>query len=288
MRYLNRLVWAAVIVGLSASSGFAQQGTITSGGGSSLGSLTGTGGLAGGLGSGGGGVGGGGGAGGGGAGGGSLGGSQLGGTALQTMQPAPQLGPPTGQNTGSLDSSNFLSGYYANPYYQGLITAQTNQGPGGFGSPLSGTGSLGGSGGARGTYRSAAGATSTTGARTTGAGGRTGGLGGGLGASATSNYGVMVPLPVQISYTAVKDFDAPPLTTPQLQADLTGMVARSLGTIANPAGVQVFTTPGNNVIIRGNVQNAREARLVEGMVRLTPGVGGIRNELTFPVAIPQP
>ncbi|MCE9565655.1 MAG: BON domain-containing protein [Planctomycetes bacterium] len=284
MRYLNRLLWATVIVGLSASSGFAQQGSITSGGGSSLGSLTGTGGLAGGL-------GGGGGAGGGGAGGGGVG--ALGGTALQTMQPAPQLGPPTGQNNSSLDSSNFLAGYYANPYYQGLISAQTNQGPGGFGSPLSGTGSLGGTGGARGTAGTtarASGGLATT-ARTTGAGagGRAGGLGGGLGGGATNNnYGVMVPLPVPISYAAVADFNAPSVAAPQLQGDLSGMITRSLGTISNPAAVKVTIAPGNSVILRGNVANEREARLVEGMVRLTPGVGYIQNELTFPVAIPRP
>jgi len=282
VHYLNRLMCATVFVGLTASSGFAQQGSVTTGGGNSLGSLTGTGGLAGGLGGGGGG------GGGGGAGGGA---NSLGGTALQTMQPAPQLGPPTGQNNSSLDTSNFLSGYYANPYYQGLITAQTNQGPGGFGSPLSGTGSLGGTGGARGTSRPAGGGATT--ARTTGAtgglaGGRTGGAGGGLGMAANNSYGVVIPLPVQITYAAVADFNSPPVVAPQLQSDLSGMINRSLGAIANPAGVQVVLGAGNNVLLRGTVQNAREARLVEGMVRLTPGVGFIKNELSFPVAVPQP
>src|SRR4051812_1864639 len=70
MRYLNRLALLAVVLGLSASSAFAHQGSSISGlGGTSLGSLSGTGGLAGGTG-GGGGQGG----------GGSLGGSQLGGS----------------------------------------------------------------------------------------------------------------------------------------------------------------------------------------------------------------
>lgn len=276
MRYLNRLAIAAMVLGLSASSVFAQQGSILGGqGGTSLGSLSGTGGLAGGP--GGGALGG----GGGGAGGGQGGGS-LGGTPLQTAQPAPVLGPPTGQNSSSLDASNFLSGYYANPYFQGQGSAQTSQAPGGFGNPLFSGGSLGGTGSARlnnrGGTTGAAGRTGVGG--TTGLGGRQGGLGGGL---ANNNYGVMVPLPVQITYAAVADFPAPPVTTPQLQADLTGMVARSVGQIANPAGVKVFTAEGNTVILRGTVANDREARLVEGMVRLTPGVGYIKNELTFPV-----
>jgi hypothetical protein len=274
MRYLNRLAIAAVVLGLSASSVFAQQGSVTSGlGGTSLGSLTGTGGLAGG---GGGALGG----GGGGAGGGQ-GGNSLGGTPLQTMQPAPVLGPPTGQNSSSLDASNIFAGYYANPYYQGQITAQTSQGPGGFGNPLYSGGSLGGTGSARLNTR---GGTTGTAGRTAGLGG-TGGLGGrtgGLGGVGANNYGVMVPLPVQITYAAVADFPTQPVATPVLQADLTGMIARSVGQLANPAGVQVFTTDNNTVILRGTVQNAREARLVEGMVRLTPGVGFIKNELTFP------
>ena len=33
------------------------------------------------------------------------------------------------------------------------------------------------------------------------------------------------------------------------------------------------------VVLTGQVENARERRLVEGMVRLTPGVLEVRNEL---------
>jgi len=206
------------------------------------------------------------------------------------MQPAPQLGPPTGQNNSSLDSSNFLSGYYANPYYQGLISAQTNQGPGGFGSPLSGTGSLGGTGGARGTAGSTARATGAAGRTgTTGAAGRqTGGLGGGGLGAAANTYGVVVPLPVQITYAAIPDFGSTPVAAPQLQSDLSAMITRSIGSISNPAAVKVTIGSQNTVTLRGDVASDREARLVEGMVRLTPGVGYIKNELTFPVAIPRP
>lgn len=277
MRYPTRLVLAAAAVLASASAATAQQGTVTTGGGGSLGSLSGTGGLAGGLG---------GGTGGGTGGGGSLGGSDLGGTQLQTMQPAPQLAPPSGQNTSSLDSTNFLSGYYANPYYQGLITSQVNQAPGGFGQVLLGTGGTG----ARGTNRTnlaATGglATTTRAGATGGLGGRTGGA---LGGSAANTYGVMVPMPVQLTYAAVADFSAPAVAAPQLQSDLSAMVQRSLGTLSNPAGVQVLTTADNNVVLRGTVRDAREARLVEGMVRLTPGVAYIKNELTFPAPVPAP
>ena len=45
-----------------------------------------------------------------------------------------------------------------------------------------------------------------------------------------------------------------------------------------PDQVQVVID-GPWVVLRGSVANDREARVVEGMVRLTPGVRGIRNEL---------
>lgn len=286
MRYLNRLAWAAVVVGVSAAPGLAQQGSVT-GGGQTTGSLSGTGGLAGG--------------GTGGLGGGGLGGGQGGGAGagagqqLQTMQAAPPITAPTGTTGGGvLDASNFLAGYYANPYYQGIL-ANAQAAPGGFGQPFSGTsgissGATGTGGGVRanptgvrtGTtsnIRTTTGATGLGGART--GGGGIGGVGG------NSSYGVVVPLQAQITFPTIPRFSAPPVAAPQLQADLTGMLARAPGALANPAGVQVVAD-GSNVILRGTVRDAEEARLVEGMIRLTPGVRAIQNELTFPAAPPLP
>jgi osmotically-inducible protein OsmY len=86
---------------------------------------------------------------------------------------------------------------------------------------------------------------------------------------------------VDLAYAAVPRFQAPAIAAPQLQADLSGMLARSTGAIANPAGVQVFTA-GGTVTLRGTVRDVEEARLVEGMVRMTPGVQAVQNELQFP------
>src|SRR5262249_57986395 len=92
--------------------------------------------------------------------------------------------------------------------------------------------------------------------------------------------GVIVPLPGQIAYSAQVRFDAPPAAPAAIFTDLRGTLDRS-NMIANPAGVQVLVE-GNNVTLRGAVKDEDEARMIVGMVRLTPGVREIRNELTFP------
>lgn len=285
MRTLRRLVLAASFVGLTASAGFAQQGQITTGGGQTTGSIGGTGGLAGGGQAG------------------QLGGSSLGGISLQTMQTAPTISAPTATTGGSGSADPIFGGYYANPYYQGML-ANATASPGGFGTALGGNSVSGSTGGASGggvgmrttntaarTGASAYGTTGTAGRTgttatagrtgTTGAAGALGGRGGVNNLSA-NQAAVVVPLTVQITYPAVPQFQTPRMAAPQVQTDVSGMIARSA--LSNPAGVQATVDAANTVTLRGNVADAAEARLVEGMVRLTPGVVGIRNELTFPVA----
>lgn len=278
MRYLKQLVYSialSAIIGFTAEPVAAQQGQITTGGGVTTGSFGGTGGLAGGT--GGGGLGG----GGGGLGG---GGGMAGGLSAMTLtglEQPPQITAPgtTGASSTVIDASNFLANYYGNPLYQGILAnAKSGVGPGGFGSPLFGTGT-GGGGGQLGF------AGGTTGARTTtGLGGRTGGRTGalgGFGGTGAGQNGIVVQLPVQISYPAVARFSAPPVPATQLQADISGKISRATGLLSNPAGVQVLTQ-GNVVILRGAVKDEDEARLLVNVVRLTPGVAGIQNELTFP------
>jgi hypothetical protein len=310
MRYFKRLVWAAGVagvIGFSAAPALAQGGGLGGGGGG----LGGGGGGLGGGGLGGGGLGGGGLGGGGlgggglgggggglgGGGGGGLGGGSLTGTTLQGMQAAPQITAPGstgGGGNSAISSSNFLASYYGNPYYQGILSnAQSGAGPGGFGAPL--FGANGGAGGGQLGYAGGA-AGGAGGARTaTGIGGR-GGLGGGGYGMGSNNQGVVVQLPVQISYPAISRIPAPPVAAPQLQTDLSGAINRASGLLSNPADVQVTTEnvadpnspdPKNPrtitvVTLRGKVKDVEEARLVEGLVRLTPGVGGLRSELTFP------
>jgi hypothetical protein len=257
MRELRKLAWTAVFAAVAAAPAAAQQGSVISGGGGqSFGSLSGAGGLTGGgAGQLGGGGGGGGGGGTGGSSSGGLGGSALQSSALQTLTAPPKLSPPTGSASSSLNKTNFLAGYYANPYYQGTISAGTNGTPGGFGiaSGTTGTGSV-----------------------------NRGGLGagaGGRGQSSSNQSGILIALPVQINYSAKMMFATPPVAAGKLQSEIRGLI-NNTSEIANPKNVQIITDADNNVTIRGTVKDGDEARLIEGLVRLTPGVGGITNELT--------
>jgi hypothetical protein len=115
-----------------------------------------------------------------------------------------------------------------------------------------------------------------------GAGGR-----GGLGGMGTSNAAQVVPMSRQINYTATLQLPRQPVAAvaPRMQADLRAMIDRST-MIANPQGVQVVTN-GSVVLLRGTARDEDEARLIEGMVRLTPGVRDVRNEIKFPEPPPQ-
>jgi hypothetical protein len=278
MRYLKRLAWAAVVIGVTAATGSAQQGSVITSGGQTVGGNLNTNNLGGITGNQGGGGLGGGGQGGGGQGG--LGGSQLQGTQLQGMEAAPDISAPTGTTGGTgAASSNIFGAYYANPYFSGTwANSKSGAAPGGFGAAMyPSTGGTGGTGGRGG-----------LGSQRGGQGGL-GGLGGQAGRQngTNNNYGTIVPMPVQIAYAAVPgpEFRIAPMAAPQVQADVSGMFSRAVTTVPGAANVQVITN-GNEVTLRGIVRDVEEARLIEGMTRLTPGVGRINNELTFPISRP--
>jgi hypothetical protein len=107
-----------------------------------------------------------------------------------------------------------------------------------------------------------------------GIGGR-GGLGGGA-----DPGGILVQLPIQITHPAIARFPVMPVATSQLQTDLAGMIARS-NEISNPAGVSVSVERGI-VTLSGTVRDIEEAKTIAGMIRLTPGVREVKNDLTFP------
>ncbi|MBY0457480.1 MAG: BON domain-containing protein [Gemmataceae bacterium] len=183
-----------------------------------------------------------------------------GGTTLAQTESAPNIGKPNGSQSSSTSASNFLSGFYGNPNFQGKSFTATNATPGGFGQPLYGNAT---SGSGRNTGANAFG---------TGLGGRNTGL------SSSNQSGIVVPLPVQLSYTAQMQFPTAPVPAAQLQADIRAVLANSSLAGQN---VQVLVT-GNNVTLRGAVSDAGDARFAEGMIRTTPGVGTITNELTYP------
>lgn len=160
----------------------------------------------------------------------------------------------------AIDSTNFLQASFANPLYPGR-PGSTNIAPaaGGFGQPSFGT------------------VTTTTITNQGGATGRGGMLGGT--ASVNSNYGPVGSAVSPITYAAVVRFPVPPIQSPQLQADLQGLINRTT-VIRQPGDVRVEVN-GDTVILRGRVADEDERRLVEGMVRLEPGVHEVVNQLTL-------
>jgi len=240
MRGLRKWVWAVLAAAAATTPAVAQQSSNALSGSSGTAGATSTGNS------------GGGGGGGSGGGTGANSGGQQGGSGLQGLQQAPSLTAPSGTASSSLSSTNFLSGYYANPYYQGLITAQTNATPGGFGTALYGN-------------------------STSGTGSVNRGTAGGNNQNSTQISGILIPVQVQINYSAQMRFTAPPVPVAQIQAELREAIN---GSISNSKSVQVITDANNNVVLRGSVKDDEELRLVEGLVRITPGVRAITNELT--------
>ncbi|MCX7671474.1 MAG: BON domain-containing protein, partial [Anaerolineae bacterium] len=72
-------------------------------------------------------------------------------------------------------------------------------------------------------------------------------------------------------------FSAPPITSPQVLAEVRAVIQRSESLVSRD-NINVLVD-GRNVILRGTVASDDERRLAEALVRLTPGVDEIVNEL---------
>jgi hypothetical protein len=164
---------------------------------------------------------------------------------------------------------------------------------GNFGTGYGTTGAGGGIGGTRTTGTLGAG---TLGAGTSQLGYGGGGIGGGglgyggggatgiggVGAAGLS-YGIPVGFstvgaPRFGSYITTLAFRPPQAVVGRVQNDVQQVVSNS--TFLSSRNIQL-AMDGNTVIIRGEVGDERERRLAEGMVRLTPGVRQLRNELVI-------
>jgi hypothetical protein len=253
MRHLRQLAWAAVAAAATAAPAAAQT---TGGTGGNLGGNGTTGGTT--INTGGGTTGG-------------TNGSSSGETftppPLAVVEQAPQIRAPSAYVTtnSKVAASNFLGPTAVELRLQGLLANSRNASfaPGALGTQVFPTTTTG------------TGAT----ARTGGAAGATG-RAGGTGSVVSETGGQLVTLPRQIAYTSQLKFAPAPVVAPRLQNNLRDILSRA-PTLTNAAGVQV-QVDGNAVLLRGNVRDADEARLVEGLVRLTPGVGRITNELAYP------
>ena len=84
----------------------------------------------------------------------------------------------------------------------------------------------------------------------------------------------------RLAYAATVAFRPRPILPSQLQADLRATLDRSTA-IKNAKGIQV-QVEGQTAVLRGTVGDEDERRMAEGLVRLTPGVRQVRNELQVP------
>jgi hypothetical protein len=209
----------------------------------------------------------------GGLGGGSSGGSSaLSGASLTSLASTPTISAPstTGNQGNTLSTSNFLGPFYGNPYYQGVLSnASTTNQPGGFGAATFGTGSTTSGGGQIG-FAGTTGGAAAGGART---------AGGGRGVTGnTSSTAYVVNPPVQISYRAVAQIANTPMPSSQLESDVVGMLRRT-PSLANTSAIQI-SVQNDVVTLRGTVMDPNDVGLVQRMVWMTPGVRGVKNELT--------
>ncbi|MFO0845119.1 MAG: BON domain-containing protein [Gemmataceae bacterium] len=197
----------------------------------------------------------------GGSGGGGLGGGGFGGTGG------------LGGSTTQFANSSVFGKYLANPYAAGMAIGRTGtQGSQyarnfpvtlSFGQPVYNTATLG--------------RTQTTG---------TSALGLGLGATGTNSAlrfagASSAGIRRAPGYLAEPTFPVPERSRAEaLRPDLEAVVARS-ERLPSAGNIRV-TTEGETVVLRGRVTSERERRLAEAMIRLTPGVREVRNELQPP------
>jgi hypothetical protein len=197
----------------------------------------------------------------------------------------------------NIASSNPLGPYYYNPLAQGTITESASGTSSAsnipFGSPLysgtstgGGTGSLGGRGGAGNAF----GGTSSSGLGSFG--GASGSRSTGLSGTATIRGGATQQVPQYtppgsmgpaigrrgpvVGYALATP--ARPIAMAVRRPDLQAVIARSTR-ISSPAGI-VVGNDGNTIVLRGTVATEDDRRIAENVLRLSPGVFDVRNELT--------
>jgi hypothetical protein len=177
-----------------------------------------------------------------------------------------------GVGTGQVGTTSPFGRYFGNPLAAGISTSGTGVSssqaskyyrafptPLSFATPIYGTQIYG---------------TATVNRGTTGIGGTTGTLGATGSFAGASSAGIRrAP-----AYITEPVFDIPPRPRGEaVRADLQGVIDRSTR-LPSRGSIRVLTD-GEVVILRGEVRDQRERRLAEAIVRLTPGVRQVRNEL---------
>jgi hypothetical protein len=277
MRRINRRLlfgcFTAIGIGFwlaATTPAFAQGG---GGGGPGGGGGGAGGGGAGGGGAGGGGAGGGssGGGAGGGSSGGGAGGSSSNGTGVQSLFGGSGGGGGGNSSNQGTSNSNFLSPFFSNPLNMGRPNQTPNSQSGG-----STASSI---------YTSVTAATSGFGQSSFGTLQAPQSNTRGTATTSTSNIklSTATPLVPRMAYTTSVKFAVKAVNPVALQEQLQGIIARS-ASLKNSGAIDVLVD-GQTVVLRGKVMDEDQRRLAEGLMRLTPGVRQIRNELELPPMI---
>lgn len=203
------------------------------------------------------------------------------------------IGAGVGQSSGTIGTTNVGNGFFATPRAAGFpaqpILAGTQLRPGTttFGSPILNATTATTAGG-----QVAAGRGGQVGGiagQAAGIGGQVGGVGGIGGQTGVGN----VPFASSSGtyrapqYLTTLAFRYQRTAPPQLKRDLQGVISRSVR-LPNRENIEV-ATEGRNVVLRGTIRREtrreaeREKRLAEAIIRLTPGVRRIKNEIVIDV-----
>jgi hypothetical protein len=170
--------------------------------------------------------------------------------------------------TANLASANPFMAYYANPLALGLATANPDyRGAAPGGGPGAGPVPWGTA-----LYSNVYSTGNTMRVNLSTQNQYRGGLGGGL----ANGFGTSGRVPSYV--TRMEGVGRTPGAL-QLQRPQLEQIIRSSSALASRAGIQVDVRDGA-VILKGVVPSERERRLAENLLRLSPGVSVVRNELT--------
>jgi hypothetical protein len=163
----------------------------------------------------------------------------------------------TGSAFQGISSTNLLGSYYANPLAAGLPSGTTQPR---FGAPL---------------YNITAANLSSTGSG--GVGGQN--RGGTATTSSSSAYAgsSSVGIPRAPAYVTTIGFEFRAPSANAMRTNLQQTIAES--SILPSKDNILVAVDGNTIVLRGKASSERERRMAEGLVRLTPGVHEVRNEL---------
>src|SRR6516225_7154484 len=197
------------------------------------------------------------------------GGSFSGGSFSGTTSGTGRLGIGGYGNTGTtyqgVSQTNPFASSYANPLAAGLSNGTGNTR---FGMPLFNV------------------TTGTSGSFTGNVGGISGGISGQSAATFNAASGAHRTTPF-VAGVELPSFQPPPRPeVSRTQLEVQGVLARS-SALPSKGNIRV-AVEGATVVLRGTVADNRERLLSEAMIRLTPGVADVRNELRVRSSLPAP